>query len=330
MTSTPTAAKGPALGGIAALGIAIVGFSLGSTMVKSAHLPGPVTAWWRLALAAVIWLVVVAVRKEMLTKAEWKATVFPGLLFGVNLVCFFTGVTKTRVANAEFIGTLTPVFIVPFAAIRLKERVPRVVMALGALALCGVSLIVLLSGKGGKHSLAGDLFIVGAMTTWSSFLVLARKARSSMGVASFMTGMSVFAAITVLPFAIGTHRLGTMTTHAAELIALSAVVSGVAAHGLLSFVQQRVPISTIVLIQLVQPGLGAMWAWLFLGESIKPIQLLGMALVLIAVGGIARISTIGARIARQADQGSTGSSELEANVAFEPDQVVVDEVGADR
>ena len=114
------------------------------------------------------------------------------------------------------------------------------------------------------------------------------------------------------------------------MIALSAVVSGVAAHGLLSFVQQRVPISTIVLIQLVQPGLGAMWAWLFLGESIKPIQLLGMALVLIAVGGIARISTIGARIARQADQGSTGSSELEANVAIEPDQVVVDEVGADR
>ena len=291
--ASPSPPESVRLGGMAALLLAIGGLSLGSTMVKSAHLPGPVMGWWRLLIGAIIWQAIVRFRRTPLTRAQWKATFIPGVLFGINLLCFFTGVTKTRVANAEFLGTLTPLFIVPIAAVRLKERVPRAVIALGVVALGGVALIVLLSGKGGRHSVTGDLFIVGAMITWSSYLLVSRNVRMGMDVPAFMTGMTTFAALTILPFAFGTHRLGQMTGHALVLVVLSGVTSGVLAHGLLSHAQRSLPLSTIVLVQLVQPALGATWAWVFLGESIRPVQMLGMAVVLCAVGSIARISSGG-------------------------------------
>ena len=112
-------------------------------------------------------------------------------------------------------------------------------------------------------------------------------------VPAFMTGMTTFAALTILPFAFGTHRLGQMTGHALVLVVLSGVTSGVLAHGLLSYAQRSLPLSTIVLVQLVQPALGATWAWVFLGEAIRPVQMLGMVVVLGAVGSIARISSGG-------------------------------------
>ena len=71
----------------------------------------------------------------------------------------------------------------------------------------------------------------------------------------------------------------------------SHVTAGVVSHGLIAWAQQRVPVGTISMLQLGQPGLGVLWAATFLGESVQPIQLGGMAIVLSAVGTIAWRST---------------------------------------
>ena len=67
-----------------------------------------------------------------------------------------------------------------------------------------------------------------------------------------------------------------------------ALTAGVVSHGLIAWAQQRVPVSTISMLQLAQPGLGVLWAATFLGEPVAPIQLVGMAIVLGASATIAR------------------------------------------
>lgn len=286
--------------GLAAVLCAVVGLSIGSTMVKKTGSPGPVVAIWRLSIGAVLWQVVLAVRKQRLTMAALKLTILPGVLFGINLMFFFTGVTRTRIANAEFIGTLTPLFVLPFAAYRLKERIRREILLFGAVALAGVSLIVLLGSKGGTHSWSGDALCLGAVSMWTCYLLVTKRIRPRIDTISFMSGMTLFAAITVAPFAVASGNVTDVSRTGWILIVVMAVTSGVVSHGLLAWSQQSVPVSTMSLLQLGQPGLSTFWAWLILDESVKPPQIIGMAVVLFAVGNIARIATRPVRSATSA------------------------------
>ena len=109
----------------------------------------------------------------------------PGIAFGINLSCFFSGVARTPIAHAEFINALTPLIVVPLAAFTLKERVPRYVLVGGAVALGGVSLILSQAPAAGT-SHAGDLLVVGSMLAWVFYLMKSKPARARLGTPEFM------------------------------------------------------------------------------------------------------------------------------------------------
>lgn len=278
--------------GIGGISFAIVALSAGSTMVRSTGSPGAVVAFWRLLIGAVLWQSILLVTNQRFTLDALKRSAPAGLFFGLNLTLFFTGVTKTRIANAEFIGTLAPLLVVPFAAWRLGERVKPAVIAAGGAALTGVALILFLADRDtvGSHSWVGDAACVGAVVMWSSYLLATKSVRHDLGVGPFMAGMSAVAAVVVLPFAVSTGQVGDVSTKGWVLIAIMCVTSGLISHGLIAWAQRAVPVSTISLMQLAQPGFAVIWAWMFLHEQVNAAQLGGMFVVVVAVGAIARIS----------------------------------------
>ncbi len=213
-----------------------------------------------------------------------------GLLFGLNLACFFTGVTRTAIAHAEFIGALSPLVVVPIAALHLRERVPRATLVLGTLALLGVGLIVLTSGGSSAATLHGDLLIVTAMALWAGYLLVSRSVRAAIDTSHFMAVMSSVATVTVLPIAVASGPLLDVSAKGWALIAVMSMTAGVVGHGLIAWAQGKVGVGTISILQLAQPGLGTMWGRVFLGESVRPVQMVGMVLVIVAVGGVARVT----------------------------------------
>src|SRR4051812_29461626 len=134
--------------GLVAVAVAVVVLSTGSSIVKFSDTPGTVVAFWRLWCSAVVWQVICVARRSPLPWRAVRATAPAGAMFGVNIVTFFTAVGLTRVANAEFIGTLTPVLLVPFGALMLHERVRRNVLIAGAVALTGVAVILFEAPRG--------------------------------------------------------------------------------------------------------------------------------------------------------------------------------------
>ncbi len=282
--------------GVLAILTAVVGLSLGSTMVKATASPGPVVAFWRLLVGASIWHVYIAIRgtqtsgRRTVDRTAWKLASLPGIAFGINLSLFFSGVMRTPIAHAEFIGALTPLIVVPVAAVFLKEKVPRVVMICGVVAIVGIALILSPKQKSGASYL-GDALVASAILCWGAYLLSAKSARQQLDTASFMAVMTTVACITTVPIAIltahGPSHLATLPTKAWALIGLMGVTSGVISHGLIAWAQQRIPVGTISMLQLGQPGLGVMWGFVFLGEAVIPVQLVGMAIILAAVGTIA-------------------------------------------
>jgi drug/metabolite transporter (DMT)-like permease len=295
--------------GIGAVCVAIVGLSLGSTMVKTSHLPGPVMGFWRLALGGLAWHLILFVSnrrsgkpaQRFISKQALLLTLTPGIAFGINLSFFFTAVTKTSIAHTEFLGGLTPLLLVPIAKKRLGERVPRDILALGAVALGGIALIILTrtSTTSSPARLSGDILVLGAVTTWTYYLLRSRIVRASISTTEFMTGMTTFAALTVLPIAIVRHGLtgtGSLTHLPARgllMIVLMSISSGIVSHGMIAWAQKRVPVSTISIMQTAQPGIATFWAWLLLDQGVGPWQVIGMIVVMVAIGAVAVRSSRG-------------------------------------
>src|SRR5690606_15882772 len=153
----------------------------------------------------------------------------------------------------------------------LKERVPRLVIRCGAVALVGVALILSQAPAEGT-SYAGDLLVIGSVMAWAFYLLRAKVARTRLRAPDVRAVMSTAAAITTLPVSLvaagGPTGLVGLTAQGWLLVALLAVTSGTVAHGLIAWAQQRIPVGTISILQLAQPGLAVIWAATFLGESV--------------------------------------------------------------
>ena len=171
----------------------------------------------------------------------------------MNLSCFFSGVNHTPIAHAEFISALTPLVLIPVAAVTLGERVPRrAVAAAGAVALTGVALVFAQTPAGGTSHL-GDLLVLGAMGAWVVHLMTARTARARLATTDFMP------VDRRLPDDAGDRarhrprpRILALTPRGWLFVVLLAITAGVVSHGLIAWSQRRVAVSTIAMLQLVQ------------------------------------------------------------------------------
>jgi drug/metabolite transporter (DMT)-like permease len=283
-TAPPTITRETGRLGIAATLAAIVCLSMGSTLVKEVGAPGAVVAFWRLAFGTVIWQLILASQRKRVTAAELRRVAPAGLLFGLDLVLFFSAVRLTRVANAEFIGALTPVFVVPIAAVVFHEQLKWAATMFGVVALGGVAIILFASPSSGGHRIAGDLLAACACASWVAYLLVTKRVRATIDTDVFMGTVAVTATLVVAPFALATGKIGSLTAKGWLITLGLALLTGTIAHGLLAWSQRHVEVSVISILALGQPGLAALWAFVLLHESVRSIQIVGMVLVVVSLG----------------------------------------------
>lgn len=276
---------------MAALVAVIITFSWGSTLVKLAETPAVALAFWRLTVSSAIWVVVLRVTEgRWLSRVDLRASLVPGIAFGLNITCFFTGVTRTTVAAAEFTGALTPLLVVPAGVVYFHERTRLAPLAFGAVSFVGLAIVLFNAPPTGEFSWTGVWWIVGGMSLWATYLLTSRHLRQGRSVAVVMAHITPLAAATALPLSLVTAPgdLLAIDTRSVVFILLLALVTGTLAHGLMVYAQRSVPIGAISMLQVSQPALAVLWSVLFLGSSVRGVQIVGMALVLV---GLAAITT---------------------------------------
>ncbi len=105
---------------LVAMLIAVVSFSTSSSLIKWSESTGSVVAFWRMIGAVIGWwtscfvLTATGAPAAARRAAAWRtACCSAGLFFGANIALFFTAITKTSIAHAEFIGAMTPLVLLP-------------------------------------------------------------------------------------------------------------------------------------------------------------------------------------------------------------------------
>jgi drug/metabolite transporter (DMT)-like permease len=272
--------------GLLALGLAILSFSAGSTMVKLSHTPGVTVAFWRMVLCSAIWIGILrATEGRWLRWSDIRASLVPGIAFGLNIAFFFTGVTKTTVASAEFTGALTPLLVVPLGAVIFKEHLRLGALVYGLISLAGLALVLFNAPATGEFSWIGVAWIGCATTLWATYLLTSRSLRQGRSVAAVMAAITPIAAAVTLPLGLFVFpgTLLQVTWRSVIFILVLGVITGTLAHGLMVFAQKSVPIGVISMLQVSQPALAVVWSVLFLGATVNGLQVVGMALVILGL-----------------------------------------------
>lgn len=278
------------LGLLAVLG-AIVSFSISYALVKWARTPGSVVAFWRMMGAAVLWWVLLAARRARSgtpfpTAATWKRVFVPALFFGINIAVLFTAVTKTSVAHSEFITSMSPLLLVPAGALLFKERPDWTAMRWGVLSLVGIVIVLFFGPAKGAATVGGDLLMLIVLSAWVSYLLTSKRARAAgVDTFDFMACLMPLGLITTTPITliIAGDEIWPLSGRGWFVVAVLSVLTGMVAHGLLAYAHRTVPIATVGVLQVGQPALSVMWAWLIIDEGISLAQVPGMALVILGL-----------------------------------------------
>jgi len=271
-----------------AMTVAVVSFSTSSALIKWSESTGSVIAFWRMIGAVIGWWTVIAFTRVRSgrpapTAATWRLALVPGLAFGANIALFFTAITKTSIAHAEFITALTPLVLLPAGAFFFGERPNWSALRWGLISIVGVSLVLFFGPAQGAASASGDLMMIGVITLWTTYLLTSKRARAA-GVSTldFMACMMPIGVLTAGPIAAlvaGSDVFG-LSARGWLVVGILIFLTGMLSHACIVFAQQHLPVATIGIMQTAQPALAVVFAFLILGEEVRPPQIVGMLLVI--------------------------------------------------
>jgi drug/metabolite transporter (DMT)-like permease len=209
---------------------------------------------------------------------------------------FFLAIHRLAIGIALLIQYLAPLGIGLWARFALHEPVRRRIWYALALALVGLSLIVDVR-HGGRLSAAGIVFALGAAFTYALYILLAERAlgkRDAVSLLAWGFGLgSIFWAIVAPWWSFPADRVGADVSLLGHLDHLHMpvwslmswmVVAGtIVPFFLLVSALRHLPATRVAIIAMLEPVVATALAWVWLGEALGTVQVVGAGIVLASI-----------------------------------------------
>jgi drug/metabolite transporter (DMT)-like permease len=294
----------------AALVLAVGGVTWSAIFVRWAGTPGPVSAFYRVLIAAAVlipWRLAVtpaprhthtpASRLEPIDprRARWIALA-GGVFFALDLALWNTAVMQTQAAIASLLGNLTPVFVGLLSWIVLARR-PRRSFWIGViLSLIGCVLLVSahLDTTVAAGTLFGDVIAIVASVFFAAYLLTTERVRIAMDTLTFNTLAIIGSVVTLsaICIALGFPLTGYPSRTWLALAGLG-LISQLGAYYALVYALGHLPATVTSVSLLAQVPGTAILAMLLLGEPLSTAQIAGTAIVLAGIYIVNTMDTSG-------------------------------------
>jgi drug/metabolite transporter (DMT)-like permease len=219
-----------------------------------------------------------------ISRQQWLEILGVGFVgYGVSLSLQFLGTKLSTAANGSLVTSATPAFVLIFASLLLREKITPLRLAALALSTGGVVAVIdPRSAQLDPDLFLGNILLLGAAVTWALYSVLVRKTTRQTDVLLF----SLIAFLGGLPVSMPAGVWEWQTTGIGEIT--PGVIGGVLFLGVISTALAMVLWNTAFayvdaglasLTFFAQPVVGTLLGWLFLGEEITPLFLLGGLLI---------------------------------------------------
>ena len=226
-----------------------------------------------------------------------KFAVFGVLGLGVVQLFYFIGIRRLDIGIALVINYLAPVFVALWARFYVHEPVRRRLWLAIALSLFGLTLVVQLWGGSSLDWVGVAACLVTAIAYAAYVLMAEQELAGGRDVYSLLAWGFLFAALfwaIVQPWWSfpwddvdgSTSLLGKLDDLSAPvwlLLAYIVVLGTVVPFVLLVSALHHVPATRVTIVAMLEPVLAALAAWIWLGEELSAIQILGGLIVLAGV-----------------------------------------------
>ncbi len=236
--------------------------------------------WIRSMIAITCLLPYVVYRVFKKSVEKFRREIFGGLVTGIayalGLWLQGWGTGLTTASNSAFITELNVVFVHIYVA--LIER--RYSIFLGIELLLAILGLYLLTLPTGGFNLGDFLVLLGAVA-WAAQVILVSKF-SDVDPLCFTFFEMIPASLFIISTLFNRYTINLTVDTILGLTYLGTVCT-VGAFSLQVYGQRFVYPEVAALIYLLEPAFAAIFAWLMLGEIMKPLQILGAILILISM-----------------------------------------------
>ncbi|MET7748441.1 EamA family transporter [Micromonospora sp. NPDC005367] len=274
---TNAGAVGLVLGG--ALSVQF-GSAVATMLFPRTGVAGAVTL--RLAISAVLLLVVCRPRLHGHDRADWVAAGTFGLILAAMNSIFYQAIERIPLGPAVTLEVLGPLALSVFTGRRAGSWV------CAGVGLAGVALL----GRGGFDRLdpLGAALALVAGAAWAAYIVFSARVGARFRGADGLAVALVVAAVLTLPAGLATA--GTVLLDPSVLalgVALAALASGVP-YTLELLALRRLPTATFAVLMSLGPAVAALAGYLVLGQQLTVLEVVAIALVIAASIGAVRVN----------------------------------------
>ena len=257
-------------------------FSTGGALIKAIALGPWAVASLRAGVAAVALVVLVPE-----TRLRWTWRVWPvGAAYAAMLVLFVLANKLTTAANAIFLQSTAPLYLLMLGPWLLRERLARrdwcfaVAVAAGMGVLFrGTETVVATAPDPARGNLVAALNGVCWALTLTGFRWLSRSPQGGSPASAAVAG-NLIAFVVCLPLAL---PLGPVSTHDVLALVYLGVVQIGLAYACLTRAVRHVPAFETSALLLIEPVLNPVWAWALHAERPSGHAVVGGAIILVAI-----------------------------------------------
>jgi drug/metabolite transporter, DME family len=256
-------------------------FSTGGAAIKAATLSGWQVASFRSLVAATVLMALLPDARR-----GWSWRMLPvSTAYAATLILFVLANRLTTSANAIFLQSTAPIYVLLAGPVLLHERIRRADVVYMLAVAAGLSLFFV-----GRERIsttapdpaAGNLLALGSGVAYAAMLVgmrwLARQRSGPSGIATVAVG-NLIAFGVALPMALPVHALSPASAMA--ILYLGAVQIGLAYCCLTSAIRHVTAFEAMAMLQL-EPALNPVWTWLAHGERPGAWAIAGGAIIVSA------------------------------------------------
>jgi drug/metabolite transporter (DMT)-like permease len=274
-----------------AVGFAVMPI-LGKTAYAHGVAPFALLTWRFMIAAGVLWLLL-AVRARSRSQALLPAAgqslrllALGGLLLAFEVALYFLGLQFISAGLAEVLLFLFPAWVVVAVAVGRRRLPSLVTLSATLVAVAGAALTIGAytgGGQAGDRTLAGVALLLGASVSYAAYVLIAASFVQRVGSLRATTLIVSGAAVSFGLVALLTGAAGPSDAAGYAAAVAMAVVSTVAAFGLLSAGLSYLSASHASVVATLEPVLAVVLGAVLLAEQVGPLQVIGMVMVLAAV-----------------------------------------------
>ncbi len=227
--------------------------------------------------------------KEKVLKKDLFLFSICGLLgVATNQLFFFNGLNLTTPINAAIIMTITPIIVIIFSSIVLKEKIISQKILGVVFGLTGACVLILNEGRISLNNsyMIGNIFILINATSYALYLVLVKPLMERYNPITVMTYIFSFGLVFVMPF--GINEFNSIDWSIFSDVIIIKVIYVVVfttffAYLLNAFALKKLSPSSVSIYIYLQPLLASLIAILLKSDSINSVKIIATIFIFLGV-----------------------------------------------